>query len=677
MPLPTLRPGGGGSGRRHTPRHLAWLIALVLPALAVFAADQTSSQPSLPFLSPLFSDNMVLQRGKPNTFWGWTTPGAEVSVEIDGHSGHAAAAADGRWQVKVMPPPVGETCVVKIDGPQHRELHNVIVGDVWLCGGQSNMEFGLPRAENGAQEVAEANHPNIRLYRVATHVAYTPVAVPSGTWQVCTPKTVSAHGGFSAVGYFFACRVQAETGVPIGLIQDCVGGTPAESWMTLASLRPIKAFDRPLAILAHFRALHAPAYGNFVMHWYDEYDIGLRGKTWADPGLDDHTWKTVNLEAGFKELGLADVPAVVWFRREIDLPDPVPAGGAFLRLGEIEQMDTAYVNGHWVGASAWVENPRVYRVPASDLRPGRNLIAIRVFKVKSKTGFLSPPATLKLTFDGGPEIPLAGSWKAAMSVDARPPHPMPFSFENWPVMPGVLYMGMIHPIVPVALTGFLRYQGEQNADRAYQYRTLLPALIGDWRQAFAQGNLPFLIVSLPRFMAHRDQPGTDSWAELREAQAMTAQSVPNCGLAVTIDTGDANNIHPTAKKIVGDRLALIALARCYGKPVVYQGPTYRSFDREGSALRIHFDHTDGGLKCRGKQLGEYSVAGADRQWHWATARIEGDTVVVQSAAVPDPVAVRYAWQSNPEATLYNGAGLPAVPFRTDDWPGVTVHSNAW
>jgi sialate O-acetylesterase len=665
-------------GRRSI-HHIVLLLACALLPAAKAGAVESAPAPTTarPFLSPIFSDHMVLQRGKPNTFWGWTTPGAVVRVEIDGHTGRAVAGADGRWQAQVTPPPIGTECVVTIDGPQHLELHDVIVGDVWLCGGQSNMEFGLPRAQDGAREVAAANHPAIRLFTVPSHPAYAPTTVPVGTWKVCTPQTVSANGGFSAVAYFFACRVQAETGVPIGLIQDCLGGTPVESWMDPATLREMKDFDRPMAEVERLRASHGPEYGNYVMHWYDEYDAGIRGADWADPNLDDRAWKTVHLPGGFEEFGLADVPAVVWFRREIVLPDPLPAGDAVFHLGVVEKMDTTYVNGNWVGASSWVENPRAYHVPAAYFKPGRNLITIRVFKLKSKTGFLSPPDHLNLAFAGGPEIPLAGVWKGAVSVDARPPHSLPLGYENYPIMPSVLYQGMIRPILPLALTGFLWYQGEANAGRAHQYRTLLPALIRDWRRAFQQGDLPFLVVSLPAFQPHLDQPGTDGWAELREAQALAAGTVPNCGLAVTIDTGEADNIHPTQKKIVGARLALNALDLCYGRNVPYQGPTYRSFERDGSSLRIHFDHCDGGLKCRGDKLGEFSVAGPDRQWHWAEARIEGDTVVVASAGVPDPVAVRYAWQSNPLATLYNGAGLPAVPFRSDDWPGVTDNAKPW
>jgi len=238
-------------------------------------------------------------------------------------------------------------------------------------------------------------------------------------------------------------------------------------------------------------------------------------------------------------------------------------------------------------------------------------------------------------------------------------------------MPSVLYQGMLVPVAPLAITGFLWYQGEANSERAYQYRTLLPAMIGDWRRLLGQRDLPFYIVSLPAFMQHQAQPGESAWAELREAQALTARQVRNSGLAVTIDTGDPDNIHPADKKIVGERLALCALAQHYGKKTPYQGPTFKSLRHLPGALELHFDHTNGGLVVKGDKLGEFSIAGKDRKWHWADAKVKGDTIVVSSPEVPEPEAARYAWQSFPVATLYNGAGLPAVPFRTDDWPGVT------
>jgi sialate O-acetylesterase len=244
-------------------------------------------------------------------------------------------------------------------------------------------------------------------------------------------------------------------------------------------------------------------------------------------------------------------------------------------------------------------------------------------------------------------------------------------------MPTVLFDGMIEPVAPLSIRGTIWYQGEANFQRAHQYRTLLPTMIGDWRELFQQGDFPFYIVSLPKFMAHRDTPGNDAWAELREAQAFTAQTVKNTGLAVTVDTGEADNIHPTEKQIVGERLALCALAKEYGRKIPYAGPTFTSVTKIPGALKLHFTHTDGGLVVKGDTLGEFSVVGKDRHWHWATAKIEGDTVVVSSPQVSDPQAARYAWQANPQATLFNGAGFPATPFRTDDWPGSTDNSKPW
>ena len=631
----------------------------------------------LPFVSPIFGDNMVLQRGKPNTFWGWTTPGEKVRVTISGRSGEATAGVDGRWQTRVDPPASGE-CTVTIDGAQHVTLQHVVVGDVWLCGGQSNMQFGLPGANDGAKEVAAANHPNIRLFTVSTRSAYAPIEVVKGAWKICSPTTVAENGGFSAVAYYFARRVQQETGVPIGLIQDCLGGTPVESWMSLATLHGLKDFERPMAEIERLRATNAPGYGSYLMHWLEEFDAGGRGPSpWSGATFDDRAWKSVRVPGGFADLGVEDVPAIVWFRRDVVLPEPLPPGDVTLHLGVVEKMDTAYVNGRWVGASSWVENPRAYRLDAGVLHPGHNQIAVRVFKLKSKLGFLSAPEKIRLALGDGTEIPVSGEWRAALSLDARPPHPLPLGYENYPTMPAVLYQGMIAPVAPLAIAGVLWYQGEANANRAYQYRTLLPLMIADWRRAFGQGDFPFLMAQLPAFQGRKDQPGSDDWAELREAQALTARSVPNTGLAVTIDTGEADNIHPKEKRPVGERLALIALAQHYGNKVVSSGPVFRSFVREGNALRVSFDHTDGGLAARGKRLAEFSVAGADRKWRWADAKLDGDAVVVSSVEVLEPIAVRYAWQANPQATLFNGAGLPAVPFRSDDWPGATEGRAPW
>jgi len=324
-----------------------------------------------------------------------------------------------------------------------------------------------------------------------------------------------------------------------------------------------------------------------------------------------------------------------------------------------------------VGASAWVENPRVYPIADGVLKPGKNVLAIRVLKTKPQGGFLSKPEDLQLVLGDKSSIPLAGKWKAQLSVDARPPHPLPIGYENWPVIPTVLYQGMLAPVAPLSITGVIWYQGEQNSERGYQYRKLLPVTIADWRSLFGQGDFPFYIVSLPSFGHRSTTPKDDAWAETRESQAIVAASVPNSCLAVTIDVGDPDNLHPKDKQPVGERLAFCALAKHYGKHVAYSGPTVASVKRLPGSIKLKFAHADGGLVAKGGKLEEFSIAGNDQKWYWADARIEGKTVVVSSPMVPNPKEVRYAWQSNPAATLYNGAGLPAVPFRTDTWPGIT------
>lgn len=642
--------------------HLLVHIAAMGVFISSTVAFATENVP-LPLVSPIFGDHMVLQRGKPNTIWGWAKPGQEIRVTVADRTARAVAADDGRWAVAIQPPAPGGPYTVAIDGPQHVQLRDVLVGDVWLCGGQSNMEMALGQARNGSEEIKASDHPNIRFFIVKQQVAYTPAKVPLGSWEVCSPQSVAR--GFSAVAYFFGCRLQQDQEVPIGLVEDCVGGTPAETWASAGALRSLKDFDGALTEVARLEDKGAPQYGNFVSHWYDEFDPGQKGDGWFRPDHDDSDWKPVTLPGGFRELGVPDTPAVCYFRRTVDLPDPVPAGAARIQLGIVDRMETTWINGREIGASAWVENSRNYRIPAGTLKPGRNVITLRVLKTKPDGGFMSKPEALNLVLGDQATIPLAGAWKGKLAVDARPPHPLPAGYENWPVMPAVLYNGMIAPVAPLALTGAIWYQGESNAGHATQYRRLLPAMIADWRKSFGQGDFPFYIVSLAAYMERKSAPGDDAWAELREAQDFAANTVTSSGLAVAIDVGDANNVHPKDKKEVGERLARVALARHYGKNIPYSGPRFASLEKLPSALQLHFTHTDGGLVVKGDSLEEFSICGADRKWHWAYAKIVGNSVVVSSSEAPEPVAARYAWQSNPKATLYNGAGLPAIPFQTD------------
>lgn len=648
------------------PRLTRALLAVVA-APAVFAASQTDP---LPFVSPLFGDHMVMQRGKPNRIWGWTKAGEEVRVKVGEQSAQAKAGPDGRWEVAIQPPPVGGPYTMTIDGPQKAEFRDVLVGDVWLCGGQSNMEMGMTQVQNAPSEIKAGDQPQIRLFLVRNRVSYVLSAVPEGAWRVCSPEALAAGGwgGFSAVGYYFGRALQRELNVPIGLVQACVGGTPAESWTSPAALRALGDFNKELDEVERLSTKPGPQYGNFISHWYDEFDVGQKGG-WFAPGLDESEWKTVEVPGGFRELGVPDTPAVVYFRRAVELPDPLPVGDAKIELGVVERMDTTEINGRLVGASSWVENPRSYVIPPDVLKPGNNLVVVRVLKTIPGGGFESPPEKLRIVLGDGREIPLAGEWKARVAVDARPPHPVPDHFENWPIMPAVLYNGMIAPVAPLAITGAIWYQGEANAERPAQYRRLLPAMIADWRKAFGQGDFPFYIVSLAAFMKHNDDPAGGGWADVREVQAQVAETVPNSGLAVVIDKGDAVDIHPKDKRTVGERLALRALAGHYGSRIPFSGPVLKAVEKMPGALRLRFDHVEGGLVATGDRLEEFAISGVDGKWTWADARIDGDTVIVSSAKVPEPENVRYAWQSNPKATLFNRAGLPAVPFRTDT-PGV-------
>lgn len=641
-------------------------------SLAIFAP--LLAQAALPFLSPVFGDHMVLQRGKANAFWGWTTPGEGVTVSIGGRSARATADPSGKWLVRLTPPRPGGPYEVSIVGPSRAELHDVLVGDVWICSGQSNMEFGLTQAQNGQAEVARANDPSLRLFMASRQIGYEPQPTVAGQWKVCTSETVTqgGWGGFSAVGYTFGQRLRQEAKVPVGLVQVAWGGTSAEAWTSERSLRPLKDFDADLTRIEELKRMGVPVLGTYTDLWLARHDAGTSGH-WERPETIVSTWNRVTLPGTLPQTKLGVQRGAIWFQKEIQLPNALPAGPATLSLGRIDETDTTWMNGVPLGVTSFDWAFRSYPVPTSALKPGRNVISVRLFNARSQVGgFLAKPEEMVLRLGDGTIVPLAGDWMAATGLGSDLLSDRPRDFEPNPTVPTVISNGMVAPLAPLAIRGAIWYQGETNAGRGHQYRRLLPALIGDWRRMFGQGDFPFYIVSLANWQARRDQPGDDSWAELREAQAMSARSVRHSGLAVTIDVGDAGDIHPKDKRTVGERLALIALAQDYGRRVPYSGPVYRSMRREGASVRLRFNHTEGGLAVRGARLGEFSVAGADHKWHWADAHIDGDSVVVSAPGVTDPVAVRYAWQSNPLATLYNGAGLPAVPFRTDDWPGVSV-----
>lgn len=643
---------------------------LLLSALVGPAAPD----PTLPLLSPVFGDHMVLQRDRKNTFWGWAKPGTRVKVTLANRTATGVAQDDGRWEARIEPPKPGGPYEVVVEGPQRVELKDVLVGDVWICSGQSNMEFGLSQANNGDAEVAAANEPNLRLFMVGRQVGYVPKPLPSsGQWKVCSPETVKQDGwgGFSAVGYNFGKRLQKELGVPIGLVQVAWGGTSGEAWASEKALRPLNDFDRDFDRLSILRKKGVPVYGTYTDLWLADHDTLADAYRTDFPEKD---WATTTVPDGFTSARLEAFDGTVWFRRTVDLPANLPVGDAKLMLGQINETDTTYVNGQLVGTTKFEWAYRQYRLPSGLLKPGRNVIAVRVFDTGSKAGFLSNPNEITLQLGDGTRIPLNGEWKFKVGANMATIEDKPKDREPNPTLPSVLNNGMIAPVAPLAIRGAIWYQGETNSGRSAQYERILPALINDWRRMFDQGDFPFYIVSLANWQAHREDPTEDGWTELREAQARTADRVKNSGLAITVDVGDPNDVHPRDKQTVANRLAAIALAREYGRDIPYSGPVYKSKKVEGRTIRLKFDHVEGGLVAKGDRLAEFSIAGKDRRWVWADARIDGDTIVVSSPEVSEPVAVRYAWQMNPRATLYNGAGFPAVPFRTDDWPRVTENN---
>ena len=663
------------------------LLALATTALPAAAFAQAAPSGDRPFLNPLFTDNMVLQRDQADPVWGWTTPGATVTVRAAGLSATAKAGADGEWMAKLPPLPVGGPYTVTVSGPQTITLTNVLVGDVWICSGQSNMEFGVGNLTNAADEIAAADYPQIRLFKVNKKVALEPQATAFGTsaWEVCTPDNLKVDGdwgGFTAVGYFFGRDLYQDLKVPIGLLHTSWGGTPAQAWTSAAALQAKVPDYRPrLAQMAAMQeANRTGAVGSLAQQqaaWYTKNDPGSAGGLgWADPAQDDSAWPMMTLPAYFQtaDPALSKTNGVVWFRRTFDLPADAAGKDAVLHM-LTDDNDTTWVNGTQIGATQGFDQKRAYPIAAGLLKPTGNVVAVRVLDTGGMGGIYSTPDTLFLEVPGGQNTALAGSWRYKLGVDLTKATVFPTNTVSDQNSPTTLYNGMVAPLIPFRVKGAIWYQGESNAGQAYQYRTLLPAMIGDWRSRWKEGNFPFLIVQLAGFTHAPAQPGDDDWAELREAQWMTTKDTPNTGLATAIDIGNPDDIHPKNKQEVGRRLALVARAQVYHENVEDYGPVYQAMKVDGSNVRLTFGHVGGGLVAQdGAQPKGFAVAGADHKWAWADAKIDGDTIVVSASAVPHPVAVRYAWASGPLGNLASQDGLPMFPFRTDDWPGITVNN---
>ncbi len=645
--------------------------------LALLASAATSARAEVK-VGALVGDHMVVQQRKPIRLYGTAAPGETVRASLDRASGNTKADAAGRWELTLPALPAGGPYTLAIGALRFSDVWS---GEVWVASGQSNMEFQLAQSTGVAAALAEGC-PRLRLFTVAKTTALEPAADVTGAWQACTAETAVA---FSAVAFHAGQELQRALGVTVGLVHASWGGTPAEAWTPRAALTRdaalapmVEEFDRVRADPA-LRAEVARKTAEWeAKNFYEDMGVAPEAQGWAALDADDAGWATMELPQRWENAGLK-IDGAVWFRRTIDVPAGWKGRDLALGLGPVDDFDTTYWNGERVGATGnetpqYWSAPRHYVVPGRLVAAGRNVVAVRVFDHYGDGGFVGVAPQMTLAPAGAAPTSLAGPWRYKVERGLTPAvadfasRPQIMDADN-PRSPTVLWNGMIAALTRYPVAGALWYQGEDNASRAYQYRVLFPAMIGAWREAWREPELPFFFVQLPNFMAAPVAPGDSEWAELREAQAM-ALRLPRTGMAVTLDLGDPDDIHPRNKRDVGVRLARRVLAASYGRGVEAAGPTFRRMAREGAALRVAFDGgplaTSDGAPPRG-----FAIAGEDRRWRWAEARIDGDSVVVSAAEVPAPVAVRYAWADNPPNTLRNRAGLPAAPFRTDDWPGLT------
>lgn len=671
----------GSQRNRSCAAGLLWAMGLVP---AVFADVR---------LPAIVGDRMVLQQNSEVGVWGWASPGEKVSVRGSwgGSSAEAVTDESGKWRSKLRTPKAGGPFEVTVAGKNTLTLKDVLIGEVWVCSGQSNMEWSLAQAKGGAEAVAAATHADLRLFMVKNTVAARPgddcVAEGPG-WQECTPASAAR---FSAVGYFFAREIQASIGVPIGLVSADWGGTPAEAWTSERALRQFPEFGPRLDAIAALSAdpnERLKKVEEVGKKWWDAIDThaDAPGAGWAAPSFNDSAWKTMGLPQTMVQDGLESFDGIVYFRHSFDL-GPGFEEGTVLSLGPIDDMDDAYINGVLVGSTheegKW-DTGRRYVVPDGLLKPGLVTIAVRVYDHSGPGGFTGKRGGLNLHLAildtkspkierGKPyRVPLDGPWKYKVGPARSAMAPRPGAVTVDANTPTALYNGMIAPIVPYGIKGAIWYQGESNRGEWARYRTLFPAMIRNWREDWGRGDFPFYFVQIAPFKYGGDRGET---AGVREAQLMTLResaSLPNTGMAVTMDIGDPKDIHPAEKREVGRRLALWALAKDYGKTgLAHSGPVFRSSEVKGGAVRVKFEHAKSGLLVKGDRLTHVLIAGADRKFHDAEVKVEGDVLVVSSPAVEVPVAVRYGWDDACEPNLFNNDGLPASPFRTDDWPVAT------
>jgi sialate O-acetylesterase len=628
-------------------------------------------------LPVLFTDNMVLQQKAEAPVWGTTKANQKVQVKTgwDNKTYETVADKSGNWSLKVQTPEAGGAYQLVIKADETKILNNVMIGEVWICSGQSNMEMplaGWGKIANYEQEIANANHSNIRLFQVEKATALSPVKslkVMGGSWQVCSPQSVPE---FSASAYFFAVNLSKMlNNIPIGLIHTSWGGTPAEAWTSAASLGQMPDFADYLNELKKIPTdpvEQQKFIDNEESQWKARLisnDKGYSNGTpaWNKPEVDDSAWKTMFVPKAWEEQSLKDFDGIVWFRKQVELPASFAGKDLTLSLGTIDDNETTYFNGQPIGTTQGWDQNRIYTIAAKLVKAGKNIIAVRVTDTGGGGGFYGDPSKVFVACNGE-KISLSGDWKYNVGLNLKDVEAPKITANQ--VQPTTLFNAMIHPLVPYAIRGAIWYQGEANVDRAEQYSRLFPLMIQDWRKQW-NSDFPFYFVQLANYLKREEAPAPSPWAELREAQ-QSALNLANTGMAVTIDIGNGEDIHPKNKQDVGKRLALVAASKTYGVNVVSEGPEFQSYKITGSQVEVTYSGAGSGLQTRnGEQLKGFSIAGPDKKFYWANAEIKGNKVVISAPQVEFPVAVRYNWANNPDGNLYNREGLPAVPFRTDSW----------
>ncbi len=657
-------------------KNMHMLRKLAFTAVFAFFALSLSAKVTL---GPVFSDNMVLQQNTEVKFWGKALPKKKVTLSTSWNGAVYTTAADetGSWSINVDTPSAGGPYTVTLaDGKEKTVLENVLVGEVWICSGQSNMEMRVMDVSAGWKEhLAEApKYSNIRTLHVSKDVSPVPMdgfESVGGGWKVGDNDALMT---FSAVAYYFGRRLNENLDVPIGLIETCQGGTVIEAWTSadaLACSDDFRTEIEKLSVLPVAKEDREALFQSEVDVWSEQMkkvDHGFKdGKAvWAEVGYDDSSWESCRFPDFLQFQGFPSTVGYFWVRKTIDIPASCAGKKLHIKLGSVDDNNYTYFNGVELGHVELCTSFSEYDVPAELVKAGKAVIAVRVMDTGGMGGILGDPESMVVEGPDGVVASLAGEWKFKMLFGLADAPVFPVNTAKEPNYPTFLYNAMIHPLIDFPIAGAIWYQGESNASRAAQYKDLLPLMINDWRQKWGY-DFPFYIAQLANYMEVQKGPEESEWAELREAQ-LQALAVKNTGMAVLIDVGEAYNIHPGNKMVVGDRLAYNALACTYGFNIPYSGPLYDGYRLEGDSVRLYFSHVDGGLVAKGGEAPEgFYVAGPDHVFHKACAVIDGDTVVVSSEKVPYPVAVRYAWADNPVCNLYNGAGLPASPFRTDSW----------